>query len=468
MAQTLVKPSTIIQSQVINLPPVDQYMIRIYIPIILCFPLGPENSPRQVYSELRCGLSDALVDFPFMAGRIVKHDAARDRIQIQLSTDGGVVFKYNDLTSSESSSPDFHDLEQAHFPPSEFDESLTPGVPLFPTGSKLPILLLQANFIKGGLLLVAYFHHAASDVVGWTGFTRSWAKNTSAASRGARLAPRPSFEALDRSPLFRVDNNLTLEQCEQLVKVEEVAGHTNMIGDVLNRPLQKATRSNKVCAIWYFSADNLRALKAAAQPVQTATADSWVSTNDSLCALFWRHCSRASHLKESGYTTAKFQIPVNVRSRLSLNPDYVGNAVMPALFSYPIQELYSTVPDSLHLTARAIRKAINRIDESQVRSLWGVIDSLPTMNSARYNFASPPDFLITTFAEHDWYGFDWGSHMGRLTGFRFPATIAAGVIAILPKPSDGGLEVCMVLEAEVVERLRLDETFMSFAELRCC
>lgn len=128
MAETLVKPSTIdISDKVVHLPAPDQFMLRIYAPILLCFRLSANADPQKVYSELCCGLSDALVEFPFFAGRIVKIDAASDRIQINLSTDYGVPFKYRDLTSEETQPPfpDFDELERAYFPPSRVDTSLT-------------------------------------------------------------------------------------------------------------------------------------------------------------------------------------------------------------------------------------------------------------------------------------------------------------------------------------------------------
>ena len=40
-------------------------------------------------------------------------------------------------------------------------------------------------------------------------------------------------------------------------------------------------------------------------------------------------------------------------------------------------------------------------------------------------------------------------------------------MVVQPRLRDGGIEVFMALEPEILERLRLDETFTTFAELRC-
>lgn len=101
MANTFVKPSRIVESEVLDLPPCDQFAPRMYMSFVLCFQLDSEADPPKVYWELRCGLSDALIEYPFFAGRVVTHDMARDRIQIRTCSDDGVPFKYNNLTSPE-------------------------------------------------------------------------------------------------------------------------------------------------------------------------------------------------------------------------------------------------------------------------------------------------------------------------------------------------------------------------------
>lgn len=469
MAEILVKPS-ITTSGIIDLPPADQLMIRAYMNFVLCFRLDPEANPRQVYWDLRCSLSDALVEFPFLAGRVVKHDTPRNRVQIELSSGDGVPFKYNDLTlpDTQPSFADFDDLEQAHFPPSRFDSSLSPLREVFPTGSTSPALLLQANFIKGGLLLTMCLHHSTSDAVGWTGFLRSWAKHTAAATKGLRVAPHQSLGILDRSPLFRNNNDVALEQCEQLVKVDNVTGRVNIINQILNHPSRMTTPSKSVNCHCYFSPERLRALKAASQP--TNETDPWVSTNDALCALLWRHMTIARQLKESGYKISTFEIPCSVRGRLApkLHPEYAGNATCNAHVSYPIEELCSAAPNSLYSAASAIRKAIDSVDEPMIRKIYGVIDSLPAIGSARYDidFLRGPDFFVTTLADYDWYSFDWGNHMDRLVRQRYIHIHHSSAAVVQPRLRDKGLEVFMALEPEIFERLRLDETFGTFAQLR--
>ena len=60
-----------------------------------------------------------------------------------------------------------------------------------------------------------------------------------------------------------------------------------------------------------------------------------------------------------------------------------------------------------------------------------------------------------------------GRSRGRLARMRWLFRGKPGIVMIQPHFIDGGLEVFMTLESQVFERLRLDETFTTFAELRC-
>lgn len=202
-------------------------MIRMYLPFILCFRLSARADPRKVYWDLRCGLSDALAEFPFYAGRLVLSDAKRDRLEIRVSSDDGVSFKYNDLTASnlQPPFPTFDDLEQECFPSSKLDLSLTPLDQIFSTRATNPCLLLQANFVQEGLLLAVCPHHSSSDMAAWTAFLRSWATHTAAAAeKGTRISPYPRTDLLDRSPLFHTSKDRPLEDFVSLTKVDRVCG----------------------------------------------------------------------------------------------------------------------------------------------------------------------------------------------------------------------------------------------------
>ena len=102
--------------------------------------------------------------------------------------------------------------------------------------------------------------------------------------------------------------------------------------------------------------------------------------------------------------------------------------------------------------------------------MFGVMDSLPDKCDNHYaiDFWPGSDFFLNSRAARDLYGLDWGCQMGRVTRKRFPNFISVpNGWNVNEKDMEGGLEVIVVLERDVFERLNADETFMRYAELRC-
>ncbi|KAM0797384.1 transferase [Usnea florida] len=467
MAEVKVKPSVILKSEVIALPPPDQFMLRFNVPFLLCFRLDAQADPRKVYWELRCGLSDALAEFPFFAGRVVLGNAARDRIEIRVLPDDGVLFRYNDLTASKLQHPfpSFDELEQAHFPASKLDRSLTPLDETFSSRAVDPCLVLQANFIQGGLLLAFCPHHSTSDMCGWTTFLRSWARHTAAAARSTRAPPYRSIDVLDRSPVFQTNKDMPLEGFDpSMTKIDNVSEGSLTASFISNVP---PTLLN--CYL-YFSASHLRALKKACRPPNPAT-NAWISTNDALCALLWRHIGGVRQVPGVNHTSSNFQLVCNIRSLLTppLPKDYVGNAVVNAhVSSYPLSELHSQADHSLYRAASAIRAVVTSMDERTVRGIYSAIDALPTMRAAKYNcdFWPGPDFFVTSLRSFEWYALDWGNQLGKLARMRFTFIELMSGCIILPQDAEGGSEVFVTLTPEMVERLRGNEEFSRFGEVR--
>ena len=467
-----VKPTSIIKTQVIPLPPLDQFMLRFYSPILLCFRLNPQADPHKIFWQLRCGLSDALDEYQFLAGRLVISDVERNLVAIHLSSDDGVRFTFNDLTSSEHGQPlpTFDELEQDGFPPQKFDPSLLNLPEFFTTKESSPCLLLQANFIQGGLLLGFCPHHSTSDSVAWFGFLQSWAKHTAAAVEGTRTPPLRRDDIFDRSSLFQHLNDKPLKDHHELISVHNPRESAAMFAAIFNSVLEEGASSKAINAYWYISASDLRTLKAAYSPLD-AQASPWISTNNALCAFFWRHNSLARQLSAADNASSTCWVPCNIRSKLEppLPADYVGNAMWQSHCSYPLSELYSSAPDARYRTAYAIRCANQQFDNHRIRSLHGAIDALPTINSAKYaaKIPSGPDFFATTLAEWKWYGLDWGYQLGKLQRIRL-AFYAVGIgFNIFPKDSYGGIEVFACLERDEFERMQADDEFTRFAKLRC-
>ena len=143
-------------------------------------------------------------------------DAARDRIETRVSPDDGVPFRYNDLTALNLQPllPFFNELEQEHFP----DQSFMPVDGGFSSRAVDPSLVLQANFIQGGVLLALSPHHSTSDMAGWTTFSTELGKahgdsgkRDEGPSRSTYRPPRPvaTVQHLTKTCTLKILNRLS-------------------------------------------------------------------------------------------------------------------------------------------------------------------------------------------------------------------------------------------------------------------
>ncbi|MCJ1252688.1 hypothetical protein MMC24_000494 [Lignoscripta atroalba] len=464
-----VRPSIVLNPEITKLPPPDQFAPRFYVPMIFCFRLKPNAHPKKIFSELQAGLSITLVELPFFAGRVVTEDATRGRIQLEVCPDDEVTFKFRDFRDLEAKSMlyNYDELERAHFPMSELIESVLSPRKWQIEAPENPCLVLQANFIKGGLLLACLFHHSTSDAIGWSRLLRRWSHHTATTAKGSTTAPvRFPVEALDRSPLFKTIKGFRLEDCPQfkLAETQEVPYF------LVEAPPKNAEPISPIIPVyWYFSRERLKALQTAAQSTTSKVPS--VSANDALCALLWRRVSVARLLKDRGFTSSALEIPCNVRARLNprLRPDYMGNAVCDAYITCFTDELYSTAPDALPQLASRIHQAVADVDSVKFLGTCGMADSMPTVGSLTLSLTTTRgcDMLITTVASLGWHSLDWGVQLGSIDRQRLAFSSESEAVMIQAELEDGGLEVFTNLEAEVIERLQADKVFTEFAEFRC-
>lgn len=81
----------------------------------------------------------------------------------------------------------------------------------------------------------------------------------------------------------------------------------------------------------------------------------------------------------------------------------------------------------------------------------------------------------SSWARMPWYEGSWGRELGRCERVRWRVLRTDGVAVVFPRipgghggeGEEGGLEVVAGLTGEVMERLKVDEVFMGFAEWRC-
>lgn len=317
----------------------------------------------------------------------------------------------------------------------------------------------QANFIENGLLLTVGVHHSVCDASALDTIISIWSQNTAAVS-GSNSFTTYDAQSNDRSPLMEgTPGANVIDFPEYRLPTSDNMQTQPMPPMPLQLPPMGAH-------IFYFSTESLAGLKTAAAAF---------STHDALCAFLWRHMTLARRFPGaspgplSGQETSALLFAVNIRSRASppLPPTYLGNASM-ATITDRLAVSTLTMDGGLPRAAAAIRKSLGAFRApSRVPLTIGLLQSRsdPTEFKLAYNAFLGPDISATSWADLKVYEREWGV-LGAVETFRIPGEGADGVVMILPRLLDGGLEVMVGLELGAMERLLKDSQFLNAARLR--
>ncbi|KAA8650888.1 hypothetical protein EYZ11_005831 [Aspergillus tanneri] len=485
MANEWVEAAAPLQPQSIQLAPLEQYSPRLFISAVLCFHIPP-SSPffaEDIYSRLRVGLSRTLVQVPVLAGRIYNSAEADGKATIRIHSNARVEFSFRHYTSGDLLAPySFARLKVQQFPifsPTCLTIDLLPVSPVVADDS--PVFVARASFIDGGLLLAFGVSHAIADGTSVGIIQKIWAHHTRNAKTAmpSVLSPLP-FDK-DRARLFHGNNHGTLSAmspwriCDRSwnaplsLKTLETAAATQLPQDA-----SWSIGPHRSKAIWCFSPEKLQELK---QCASTQDPSQWISTYDAVAALIWQRAAIARRLGSRGYLTARCCIPVDVRQLLHppLHSEFVGNAVDTMFAEHPTSELKRPSLDLLPALAQKIHNARRNWRLSDWQSLVGIVGSLPAHQTLSMDFlpGDDPSIVVIDASKLPSYQLDWGEGLGLIHHFRALDLDSDGSISpvsiacILPKRPDGGLEVMTIFSDEVVQTLKADSNFTSFAAYRC-
>ena len=479
MASVYVRPNAPLVPETIKLSPIDQYTIRVYIPALLFFKLTANASREVIFSELQQGLASLLDDIPVLTGNVIVEDEARDTVQLDIPEGAGVLFKVKEMVEAgEGPVLDFDELEKARFPSSLLKPSFLSPIHFVPE-PVAPCFAVQANFIRGGLVLAMYAHHTVMDGVAMATIWKTWSKHVAAISEARILPTSASFpaEALERSPLFQgmgSRRKLTdfpgFEEARRLSRTDSGPPESDVAPNMetSNHTVQSPALT---IAYWYISRDKLRKLEEKAKP--TNPKESKRTESNVFSAFVWRHYSRARRLEQRGVKTVAFFTPCDARARLDppLHPDYPGNAVVHSRAELPIAELFSSKPDALYRIASLISDSIDWWSSDTIWELLSAMEAWPRVGDAERSMdvTCKTDLEITNTSSFPLFTSYWGVHLGNPCAFRIPGIyVLDGQVAILPRLPDGGLEFITYLDVEALELLKADREFTSYAQFQCC
>ncbi|KAM3383483.1 hypothetical protein P3S68_009058 [Capsicum galapagoense] len=395
---TMVKPSKPTPSKILWNSILD-LLVRSYVPTIYFYKPTISTSNFFDIKIMKEGLSNVLVSFYPMAGRLIwsnNNNGEEKRMEINCNGEG-VLFVEAQCD----------DTIIDDFVPSSEMKKLIPSVDTCVDDiSSFPLVILQVTRFKcGGVCLGHGIFHTLVDGVSGIHFINAWSEMT----RGLSVITVPPF--IDRS-LLRARDPPTPPAFDH----------------VEYHPLQTLNTVPKSCtnAIFKITSDQLTLLR-------TRSEEHEGTTFEVLAAHIWRCMSKARGLDDD-QLIIKLKINTDGRTRLCppLPQGYLGNVVFTAMPMAKSGELQS---EPLTITARRVHDAVARMNDEYLRSAIDYLELIPDLSKLILfpNFPSP-NLKINSWTKmpiHD-SDFGWGKpiHMG-------PARIfCEGTVYILPSPND--------------------------------
>ncbi|KAL2038566.1 hypothetical protein N7G274_008614 [Stereocaulon virgatum] len=509
-----------------RLSPLDMLMPRMHVPKLLYF--SSSSEPGAILATLRAALALTIEAIPIISGSIALSEHQNDQ-QGSLSVQRPHLSAEQILSSNDLREIyDFETLRASHFPSNAIPLAEYAPKSFGDSAESMPVMMAQANFLRGGLLLFFAIHHCVMDEMGFFNVMRVWA----ACARGDTDLDFISPQWFDREPLMQGSGTGRLgDHPEYTLSLEGAATKATEDPSVFYPTASSEVES----AVFFLSNESLARLKAAATRLhgcrtgeQDVQENACISTNDALIALFW--CSitsaRISESIEDENVFPRFGMAVNGRDRLRppIPPDYTGNVVLIAKTVTSARTLLPSDPDSLVKAALLVRRSINDVDDAYIRDTIQLVRSVKDLGqlAPRRRPAVEHSLGCSSWARQPYYSLDWGNLIGdRCERVRWRSLRTDGLFMIFPrlpqaegtegmpdrnrrqkralenllwhlwhtvwgfcrrwwwfsvdmpnrKPlnthGNGGVEVLLGLKTDHMRRLKEDDTFTQFAEWRC-
>ncbi|PYI31308.1 hypothetical protein BP00DRAFT_177118 [Aspergillus indologenus CBS 114.80] len=459
------------QQPVLGLTALERIGPKGYLRYVFPFQLQDDYDLDEVAGALKAGYEALTQRIPVVACEAVPDLETNQKgvMRFQtLDTCDATHILVKDMRDSYAS--DYADLKHQYFPVAAFDADTFCRRSVWPSaGERMPVSLVQANFIRGGLVLTWCILHMAGDGNSFSTWTTIWAEECRRAQGLEIVAPIQLPDAV-----WKDREQVTKPSGRNAGELENHPEYTLLHFTPPGAP-PKMTSLNHRGQVFYFSPDSLAALKVEASPGNaTEPSDQkWISTNDALSALLWRTVMAVQSPLDTleGDPVSVFNVAIDGRQRTDppIHPDTLGCFLEYVAVILPIRKMLSTL--SLADLAIQIRKAILRADKQFTDDVVALVDRLEDVDRlVPTAFLDVPGYncVQTSWLNFKLYGLDWGSLLGhRIEAVRVPHVgCINGAQVVLPVLPDGGMEILMGVEESCLDRLLTDPLFTKYGVAR--
>lgn len=442
----------------------QQPLLRIYTQISLCFPVPDSSAQSATITTLQKGLERLSEALPWVAGQVVKEPGPEGssgvfKIKHLDSTPRLVI---NDLRN-DPSTPTMEDLRRAGFPMSMFDEDVVaprrtlPGGPGYDPAGPEPVLLLQVNWIEGGLVLTVNGQHAAMDMTGQGEVIRLLSKACKGEPFTAEEVATQNLARDTIVPLLDDSYEPGDELDEQVVPQQPLHTQPATLEDPSTQP--------KVQWVYFsFNSKSLSELKAEADRSRDGSTP-FISTDDALTALIWQAITKARLSRLKPDQKIKLSRAVDARSFVGVSKGYPGllqtmtynNETPQQLIAFPLGIIASRLRSELD--AEKVR--------FRVQGLATAMSRLADKSGFSFTALSNPntDIMLSSWAKVGCWDLDFGLGLGKPECVRRPMfTPCEGLMYLMPRSLDGEISLGVSLRKDDIERLKADEGFIKYGK----
>lgn len=438
-------------------------LLKSYTHFLVCFELRKDESTDSIAQKLESAVLKVTSAFPWMTGQVINEGSGPESSGLfkiarcpRWEPPNSIV-RFKDCSDL---CPPFQEIAAADGPIKMFDPAVLAPCVAFPQSYQeseddpAAVLILQANFVKGGLLLDVAAQHNIMPGGGILQFLAMLAKVMS----GQEISPVDIEQGnRDRRDIVRL-----LGPDEPPIDLSRFSRPS-----LLGRSIPAVPAPHGKWCTFRFSLQKLNALKStASDKAQFVSPITFVSSNDALTAFFWKRLSsiRLRRLPDP-HVVCKFVRAVDVRSVMGVPNEYMGNMVYNTFSWLPLAEI-AELP--LATLASVMRKNLMEdVNEYAVRSFATRLAQTPDKTTIMFGGEMNPDtdVAFTSIAQSDIYNVGFGA-LGKPVLLRRPNFIPRATTAImLPKTLEGNTHFLVCLAENDLEQLKKDKEWCTYAEL---
>lgn len=420
----------------------------------LCFELTETANTTAIVESLQDALDRLTNSFPWLAGQVINEgrnlqegNSGIFRI-VPRSDRPQIIVKDHKQTPSV---PSIQSLKQSGYAVAMLDESIfapRPAVKMIPAKEKA-VLLIQANFLSGGLVLVFSGDHAAMDGPGQYQVMQWFCK----ACHGEAFTPSD----------LEVGNMSRRNMIPLLDSTYEQGAELSPLIPPTSPPGLQSPRAPSTWATFQIPAQAVAEIKATATATSTSA---YISTDDSLSAFIWQSIARARLQRLPPTTPSTASRAINVRKTLGVPPSYPG-LVQNNLFHALTLSQISTSP--LGAIASLFRETLTRCSPSlgfYTRALATALSRSTDKNAFRVtaNMDLSLDLIISSSTTSDLYDLNFPLSLGQPEAVRITQQPPfEGIAYLLPMARDGDATIVLCLRDGDLAALGADEEFRRYA-----